>query len=99
MLYLRPRCPSMPALFVGQMMQRALLVQSHERPVYDALYAMPNLHDVDRLVSTNHTKNVRDMERVGAYVQRMCDTTSDSLDYMRESLGLTWLSATWVFSQ
>lgn len=90
MLYLYSRHPGMPALYVSQIIQRALLVQSHERPVFDALEQDMHAAAMINARLTDLAKTISTVDRVGAFIRRRCDTSLKSLDIIRESLDLEW---------
>ncbi|KAI9701745.1 MAG: hypothetical protein M1820_006373 [Bogoriella megaspora] len=96
--YLQPRYPLMPALHVSQILQKALLLQSHELPVYEAVRSLQtNCAGADMLFRDS-VRLVGTVLRVGAAITPSREISPENLEAIIHSLGVQWTDSDRSFS-
>ncbi|KAK9413945.1 putative Heterokaryon incompatibility domain-containing protein [Seiridium unicorne] len=98
LVYLQRRHALMPALLVSQVLQKALLIQSHERPVYEAIRSLEPVYNHGDRLFRDKVRAVRTVSRVGATTGNEGKVSPEELETIRDSLGLQWTSAERSFS-
>ena len=97
LIYLQERYPLMPALFVSQVLQKALLIQSHERPAYEAIRSLVFAGGED-MIFRDVVRTVGMVQRVGAAPATNAKPSLEDLETIMHSLGLQWTTADRSFS-